>query len=205
VVRIGFDLVAAKALGRHETGMAEKDFDRAERDPVESRATTRTCGHCRSSQGQNINSLLAARLWKLPHGGTGFDLVLALDVFEDVPDDLGFLAELHTRRARFVFHVPLDPSVRSVLRATPLAEQRRNVGHLHFFTDETALAALETASYRILDARLSDPSLDRPRTELRRRRGARSGGPHASPSAARLPPGSSAVAPSSRSRKSFAV
>lgn len=80
-----------------------------------------------------------------------FDLVLAIDVFEHVDDYLGFLAKLRDHGRAFIFHIPLDLSVQSVFRSRPILTARQTVGHLHYFTKETALASLEYAGYRILD------------------------------------------------------
>lgn len=38
-----------------------------------------------------------------------------------------------------------------VLRGTPLLKLRRDVGHLHYFTKEVALAALKESKYQIVD------------------------------------------------------
>ncbi|MCE9521133.1 MAG: class I SAM-dependent methyltransferase, partial [Alphaproteobacteria bacterium] len=43
-----------------------------------------------------------------------YDLILALDVFEHVPDYLGFLAKLSKRADKFVFHIPLDINASTV-------------------------------------------------------------------------------------------
>ncbi len=91
-----------------------------------------------------------------------FDVALAIDVFEHVEDYLGFLHGLRSKGAHHVFHIPLDLSVQSVLRATPLQHNRDRVGHLHAFTKETALATLEHAGYTILDHAFTYASLDRP-------------------------------------------
>jgi 2-polyprenyl-3-methyl-5-hydroxy-6-metoxy-1,4-benzoquinol methylase len=80
-----------------------------------------------------------------------FDLVLAIDVFEHVDDYLGFLRRLRRKGQFKLFHIPLDLSVQSVLRASQILKQRKTVGHLHHFTKETALAALTDTSYEILD------------------------------------------------------
>jgi len=89
-----------------------------------------------------------------------FDVVLAIDVFEHVDDYLGFLRRLRPHGAHFVFHVPLDLSVQTVLRARPLAEVRRAVGHLHYFTKETALATLRDAGFEIVDHAYTKGSLE---------------------------------------------
>jgi len=80
-----------------------------------------------------------------------YDLALAMDVFEHVPDYLGFLARLRYSADRFIFHVPLDLSVRGLLQDVPM-QRRRSVGHLHYFTAATARATLEESGYRVVDA-----------------------------------------------------
>lgn len=91
-----------------------------------------------------------------------FDVVLCLDVVEHVEDYLGFLRRLRAKGRRFVFHVPLDISAQSVLRETPIERARKDVGHLHYFTKTTALAALETAGYLVESWRYTAGSLDLP-------------------------------------------
>ncbi len=80
-----------------------------------------------------------------------FDVVMAIDVFEHVEDYFGFLRRLRIRGRHKVFHIPLELSVQNVLRAKPLIDARRSVGHLHHFSRETALAALEDTGYEVLD------------------------------------------------------
>jgi len=80
-----------------------------------------------------------------------FDLILLLDVFEHVPDYLGFLAKLSERADRFVFHIPLDINATTVLLGSRyMMYMRRTFGHLHYFTAETALATLRETGYRIV-------------------------------------------------------
>ncbi len=76
-----------------------------------------------------------------------FDLVLCADVFEHVEDYLGFLRGLSPLGRTFIFHVPLDMSVQAVFRMEPILRVRRNVGHLHYFSKETALATLRDAGF----------------------------------------------------------
>ncbi|MCE9521687.1 MAG: class I SAM-dependent methyltransferase, partial [Alphaproteobacteria bacterium] len=81
-----------------------------------------------------------------------YDLILALDVFEHVPDYLGFLAKLSKRADKFVFHIPLDINASTVLLGSRyMMYMRKNYGHLHFFTAESALATLEEGGYSVLD------------------------------------------------------
>jgi SAM-dependent methyltransferase len=102
----------------------------------------------------------------------GFDLALALDVFEHVPDYLGFLSTLKPIARAFIFHIPLDLSARTVLDGT-LMHKRRTVGHLHYFTADTARATLEDAGYRIRSSRFTHAIMQPPpvgwKRQLRRK------------------------------------
>jgi SAM-dependent methyltransferase len=80
-----------------------------------------------------------------------YDLVLCIDVFEHVPNYLGFLQQLRGRGDHVVFHIPLDLSAQTVLRGSPLKRARDAVGHLHYFTRDTALASLGEAGFEIVD------------------------------------------------------
>lgn len=80
-----------------------------------------------------------------------FDVAMAIDVFEHVEDYFEFLRRLRTRGRHKVFHIPLELSVQNVVRAKPLIDARRSVGHLHHFSRETALAALEDTGYTVID------------------------------------------------------
>lgn len=81
----------------------------------------------------------------------GFDVVMAIDVFEHVEDYFGFLRSLRGKGTYKVFHIPLDLSVQTVLRSAPIIKKRSLVGHIHYFTKETALAALKDTGYEIID------------------------------------------------------
>ena len=98
-----------------------------------------------------------------------FDLLLLIDVFEHVEDYLSFLRKLRDRASRFVFHIPLDLHVSSLIRVGPLLDVRYSVGHLHYFTRETALAALADTGYRIVDERFMLGALESPQTGIRSR------------------------------------
>ncbi len=91
-----------------------------------------------------------------------FDVLLAIDVFEHVEDYLGFLKTLKGKAAYQVFHIPLDLSVQSVLRMRPILKLRNEVGHLHYFTKETALATLRYAGYDVVDAFFTATAVDLP-------------------------------------------
>ena len=79
-----------------------------------------------------------------------YDVLLLIDVFEHVEDYIGFLRILRGRANHFVFHVPLDMSIVGLLRRNYM-KGRKEVGHLHYFTHESALATLATAGFEARD------------------------------------------------------
>jgi 2-polyprenyl-3-methyl-5-hydroxy-6-metoxy-1,4-benzoquinol methylase len=85
-----------------------------------------------------------------------YDLVLLLDVFEHVEDYIGFLRSLRPLGRQFIFHIPLDMTVQMVLRDEPIMRVRRNVGHLHYFSKNTALATLRESGYEVTEWFYSD-------------------------------------------------
>ena len=80
-----------------------------------------------------------------------FDLLMAIDVFEHVEDYFGFLRNLRGRAEYKIFHIPLDMNVQMVLRGKPIRRVRDLVGHLHYFSKDTALATLKDAGYQVVD------------------------------------------------------
>jgi SAM-dependent methyltransferase len=90
----------------------------------------------------------------------GFDLMLVLDVFEHVDDYLGFLRTIRGKARSFIFHIPLDVSVQTVLRGSPFTRARESLGHLHYFSRDTALATLHDTGYATADEELTQPGID---------------------------------------------
>jgi 2-polyprenyl-3-methyl-5-hydroxy-6-metoxy-1,4-benzoquinol methylase len=80
-----------------------------------------------------------------------FDIIMAIDVLEHVEDYFGFLRNLHKKGKFAIFHIPLDLSVQTVLRISPILRGRKTVGHIHYFTKDTALATLKDAGFEIID------------------------------------------------------
>jgi 2-polyprenyl-3-methyl-5-hydroxy-6-metoxy-1,4-benzoquinol methylase len=91
-----------------------------------------------------------------------YDLVMAIDVFEHVEDYFGFLRKLRAKAEYKIFHIPLDLSVQSILRASPILKARRLVGHIHYFTKETALEALKDTGYKVLDYSYTGGTIELP-------------------------------------------
>jgi len=98
-----------------------------------------------------------------------FDVILLLDVIEHVRDPMEFLAEMRMAARYFVLHIPLDLSAASVMRGTPLMDQRFRVGHIHYFTKQLALATVEESGYRVAHHEYSGAGFSAPRKTWRTR------------------------------------
>ncbi len=87
-----------------------------------------------------------------------FDLLLVIDVVEHVPDYLGFLEKCRTKSRYQIYHFPLDLHVSSVLRAT-FVSRTASVGHLHYFTAQSATSSLKASGHKIIDAFYTNSAL----------------------------------------------
>jgi len=95
-----------------------------------------------------------------------YDLLLVIDVFEHVEDYYGFLRALRGTAKYKIFHIPLDISVQKVLLCRPILRRRKDLGHIHYFMKETALATLEDTGYEIIDHFYTAGSLELPSQSL---------------------------------------
>ena len=95
-----------------------------------------------------------------PELDQSFDLVLAMDVLEHVEDYLGFIRGMKNLGNWKILHVPLDLSMVSLLKPRLLQNARQHVGHLHYFTCETALASLDQAGLSVKDWFYTSVELD---------------------------------------------
>jgi hypothetical protein len=93
---------------------------------------------------------LEFRLGDVLHDAGTFDLMLLIDVIEHLEDYFGLLRRLQSRAEHKLFHIPLELSAQSVLLDYPLEISRENLGHLHFFTRETALGMLRGLGYEVV-------------------------------------------------------
>jgi SAM-dependent methyltransferase len=92
----------------------------------------------------------------LPEADQNYDLLLCIDVFEHVDDYIGFIRSIRTLAETKIFHIPLDVSISSLLRGG-LMRARRNLGHLHYFTHESAVETLRYCGYEIIDTQFTAP------------------------------------------------
>jgi SAM-dependent methyltransferase len=79
-----------------------------------------------------------------------FDILLVIDVFEHVPDYMGFVEQCRHKATYKIYHIPLDIHVSSVLR-NAFIRSRYSIGHLHYFTADSALATLKDTGHEIVD------------------------------------------------------
>jgi hypothetical protein len=100
---------------------------------------------------------------------SSYDLLLVLDVLEHLEDYFAFLRSIKARGMYKVFFFPLDLSVQTVIRPHGLLHTRDAYAHLHYFTKETAVRALQDTGYEVLDAAYTADALNSPTDELGRR------------------------------------
>ena len=83
------------------------------------------------------------------------DLIISADVFEHVQDTYDFLTKLVEKGNYFIFNIPLEISLLSMIRKKNIFEHSyKNVGHLHFYSKRTALLTLVNSGFKILNYNL---------------------------------------------------
>lgn len=97
-----------------------------------------------------------------------FDLILCIDVFEHIEDYFTFLRDLALKAEHFIFHIPLDMNAQMVARAEPIQRVRDVVGHLHYFSKDSALSVLAHCGYEVKDWFYTSNGVDRPSSALAR-------------------------------------
>ena len=122
---------------------------------------------CRDKAAANLTYLQEDFLTRAP--AEVFDLLLVVDVVEHVEDFLGFLRALRSRGVWKLLHIPLDLSVQAALRPRSFRILRERYGHLHYFTRQTALAALAQCGYEIIDHVYTRTALELEPTSRRQR------------------------------------
>jgi hypothetical protein len=102
--------------------------------------------------GQRTNEKLHFHLKNVSEeSGFSCDLILLIDLIEHLEDYFSFLREIKEKSPYKILHIPLEMFVLSVLHPQFLLGQRKKVGHLHYFSKETALRMLQDLGYEIVD------------------------------------------------------
>jgi SAM-dependent methyltransferase len=100
---------------------------------------------------RRANERLQFRLGDIRHEhGTPFDVMLLLDVVEHLENYFEFLRDVRRKAEYKVIQIPLDISLRTVLRGQ-LLDFRSAYGHLHYFTKDVALQMLRDVGYDVVD------------------------------------------------------
>jgi SAM-dependent methyltransferase len=87
----------------------------------------------------------------LKEKNASYDVLLIIDVIEHVEDYIGFIKQIKSKAKYKIFHIPLELSVQTILRAYPIMNSRCLYGHIHFFTKEIVIANLTDSGYQIKD------------------------------------------------------
>lgn len=77
-----------------------------------------------------------------------YDVILLIDLIEHLEDIYSFLRFVKQYANHVIIHFPLDISVQGVLFNRPLVA-RRDLGHIHYFTKDTALNLLKDCGYNV--------------------------------------------------------
>src|ERR1700730_14719587 len=95
-----------------------------------------------------------------------YDLVLVMDVIEHVEDYFSFLRRTREKGDWKLYHIPLEAYVVGVLQGFNYWD---SLGHLHVFTIETALKALQHTGHQVVDWGFTDGAISIPSKTLRGR------------------------------------
>lgn len=93
----------------------------------------------------------------LAEKSVNFDLMLVIDVIEHLENYFSFLDSISERSRFFIFHIPLDMCVWSLLREQMLIESKQRVGHIHNFTEDFIKSILTDHGFRILHQIYTEP------------------------------------------------
>lgn len=84
-----------------------------------------------------------------------FDILLAIDVLEHIPDYMTFMERCRLKASYKIYHIPIDLSISSVL-SDSFIDGRRNLGHVQYFSFQSAIACLKDSEHFIIDYFFTD-------------------------------------------------
>ena len=79
-----------------------------------------------------------------------YDVALLIDVFEHVQDPYVFLEEVKKKTKYTIFHIPLSANALNIAR-NGFINEKKQWGHLHFYSKDTALELLADTGYSVID------------------------------------------------------
>ncbi|UUX91691.1 class I SAM-dependent methyltransferase [Methanoplanus endosymbiosus] len=80
-----------------------------------------------------------------------FDMLLLIDIIEHIEDYFSFLKKIKDKSKYKILHIPLEFFAVSAVYQSFIMNQRKNVGHLHYFSKETVIQTLKELDYEIID------------------------------------------------------
>lgn len=98
-----------------------------------------------------------------------FDAIMLIDVIEHVPDCWGLVERALATAPYLIAHIPLEMNVTCVLRPSSLADARRQLGHIHHFSIETAEALLTDCGFEIVARTVTAGTVELPAATAKRR------------------------------------
>lgn len=84
-----------------------------------------------------------------------YDIVLLSDVFEHVENPYAFLKAIKNKTNYAVFHIPLSANSLNILR-NGFVWEKKQWGHLHFYSKDIALELLNDTGFNIIDYRYTN-------------------------------------------------
>lgn len=84
--------------------------------------------------------------------GRHYDVSMAIDVVEHLEAPFEFVRSMRSIAGHHIFHFPLDMNALTVARGWSLMAARNDLGHLAYYTRDTALALLEECGHHVIDS-----------------------------------------------------
>ena len=119
----------------------------------------------RQKSNENLNFRLKDIL---EEANVFFDLILMIDLIEHLEDYFGFLRKIKPKSQYKILHIPLDLSVQTVFRMSPILRDRESEGHINYFTKDLALRTLSDVGYDIVDYFYTGAAIDLPVKSINR-------------------------------------
>jgi SAM-dependent methyltransferase len=113
---------------------------------------------CKKTGNKNCSFFCQDLLAEKNEAVNGADVLLVIDVFEHVPDYMGFIEQCKNKATYKIYHIPLDLHVSALLRNS-FVRNRYSIGHLHYFSADSALATLVDTGHEIVDSFYTNGSL----------------------------------------------
>lgn len=96
-----------------------------------------------------------------------YDLILLIDLIEHLEDYFSFLREVRPKSKYKILHVPLELSIKTMLRNKSIFVTRKLYGHIHYFTKELVIQVLLEAGYEVLDYFYTNMGMEQPAKSYR--------------------------------------